>query len=176
METPTTSKWKSWEVFLTRVLAVIGAISIIIGTVKGGAELKEIFWANPQILNAQNCTCIVSASGEAIDFELLVNNPGSKNCSVIEVNLIWPDGLAANLDPDRGTSLPKTILPSSSETLKIRGWGHKTHRASATDWSLIPEGKLVLKPNQTSVEATALVKFNTGHIAKKKIAFIVVRN
>ncbi len=166
---------KYWKAFLTGAAATILTIFAII---KGGEELKEIFWTNPQILNAQNCTCAAWEGGETINFELLVNNPGSKNCSVIEVNLIWPDGLAADLDTwgERITHLPKTIAPGSSEIVKMSGYGHKRHKASATDWSLIPEGKLVLRPDQNSVEATALVKFNTGYIAKKKIDFIVSRN
>ena len=110
-------------------------------------------------------------------FELLVSNPGSKNCSIIEVNLIWPDGLIADLDTwgELITALPKTISPGSSEIIKMRGNGHKKHKASATDWTLIPEGKLVLQSTQTSVEATVLVKFNTGHIAKKRITLTVER-
>ena len=155
METPAKSKW-DWKVFVKNVLAIIGAISIILGTIKLCMELKEVFWANPQIVNAKNCRCDVFETGEQINFELLINNPGSKNCSIMEVNLIWPNELAADSDIQIITpQFPETIPTGSSEIIRMTGYGHNNRKVSA--------------------EATVLVKFNTGYIAKKKITLMIER-
>ena len=181
METPTTSKWKSLEVFLTKALVVIGAITLIFGAIKGCVELKEILWANPQISDAQNCFVFIPDAGEGKDicFELLVNNPSSKDCSIISIDLTWPDGLNADLEwGGLSTILPKTIPAYQTEKIKISGLDHKWRELNpdTPGDKLIPEGKLELRPNQKSTEATVVVKFNTGYIAKKKITFIVKRN
>ncbi|MGA2916567.1 MAG: hypothetical protein ABSE89_11130 [Sedimentisphaerales bacterium] len=161
--------WKSWKV---RLIGAVGMTAMIFGLIE---SVEHIFCshAKPQLLDTQNCIVRIGGNSEEVHFELLVNNIGTKDCSLISIDLTWPDGLNADiggLGHESLTPLPKTIPAGSTERIKMSGSGHKIREEGV--W----EGKLELKPNQKSVEATVVVKFNTGHIIKRKIIFAVERS
>ncbi|MBN2019245.1 MAG: hypothetical protein JW749_03360 [Sedimentisphaerales bacterium] len=160
-------KLKFWKGFWTGIVTTLGTIATIIAIIVG---CLTIFGghAKPQILESQNCIIrpYDAGGGAEIRFELLINNSGSKDCSVTTVDLIWPNGLAAELGWESSTLLPKTIPPGVTERIKMRGRDHKSPNG-------VDEGKLVLQPNQNSIEATVAVKFNTGHNIKKKITLTI---
>ena len=157
------ANWKYWKGFFAGIAT---AILVIFALIEGTAKVKDLFTnpAEPQILDVQNCLIFPIVNNEDIRFELLVNNPGTKDCSIISIDLTWPDGLDAELF----TSLPKTIPAGLTEKVVIKGWGHKMQGFRS-------EGKLELQPDQTTAEATVTVKFNTKHIIRKKITFTIER-
>ncbi|MGA1980414.1 MAG: hypothetical protein ABSG99_07645 [Sedimentisphaerales bacterium] len=159
---------------MTVVVSIASAITIILGAY---TLLKDFIWGKPQLLNVENCFVSIPDAGEGkeIHFELLVNNAGSKDCSVISVNLEWPDGLNADLawGASSSTSLPTTIQVGHTERIKMSGLDHKWHALNPDNPSdkWIPEGKLEIQPNQKSAEGTVIIGFNTGYVIKRKIAF-----
>ena len=144
--------WKFWKGFIVGGLAVLALVIGIITDVAG--VLKR---AKPQILDAQNCHVRPFDAPEGyIDarFELLINNAGTKDCSLTSIDLTWPNGL----DTELYVSLPKTIPAGLTEKVAIEG-----------------QGRLELKSNQTTAEATVRVEFNTKHVIKRKIIFTIER-
>jgi hypothetical protein len=159
------SKWKSWAV---NVLAVIGAISLFFQVIKGGTELKEIFWTKPQISAIENCRVRPEGPEQQMEFELLVNNPDSKNVSIISVGLIWPDKHKAEIYKYK-PELPMTI--PAGQTIRIPVWGY----CRELDVKKGVRDKLELSKNQNVLEGTVAVRFNTNDISKKKITFPLER-
>jgi hypothetical protein len=160
---------KFWKWFCVVALPFIGIVFALHNDIIDCINV----WLNqakPQILDAQNCIARIILNNEEIHFELLVNNAGSKDCSVTSIDLTWPDGLSADLGNWPSTSLPKTIPAGTTERIIMHGWGHKMKGQGFT-----PEGKLTLQPNQDSAEATVAVKFNTTQVIEKRITFVVER-
>ena len=128
---------------------------------RGAKTIKDL-WpsrAKPQLLEARNCCIFVAANEEYAEFDLLVNNAGSKDCSVLSVELRWPDGVSK--DFEYKPRLPITISPGRTERITVEGY------------ALTKESfKFRSRPKQRSVEATVVVKFNTDKDKKKKISFI----
>jgi len=127
--------------------------------------------AKPRLLDAQNCfirsTNIVrDVNGKDVgvitafaSFELLVDNAaGSKDCSVLSIELNLPEGVITDFTCK--PCLPTTISPGRTEHIMARGISDKGSR-------------IKLQPKQHSVEAMAVVKFNTGKTIEKKISFII---
>jgi hypothetical protein len=161
------ANWKFWKVFFAGVASAIVAIAALIGAVD---IVKN--WSSrpkPQILDAQNCSVKVSSNAETVWFELLVNNAGVKDCSITSISLTWPDGINADLEYEPSTLLPKTIPAGLTERIIVYGFAYKF-----VD-TFKPERRIELQPDQNSVEAEAVVKFNTGQIIKKSITFTVER-
>lgn len=156
--------WLSWRVFFLVVILVFIALNRVFDFI---GKVRAI-WpsrANPQLLEVKNC--FVSSGNEAAWFDLLVDNTGSKDCSLILVELEWPNGAIADFEGPKPideprTPLPATILPGRTKRVIMLGFFHGANR-------------LKLQPEQNSVEATVAVKFNTGQTIKKKITFIIKR-
>jgi len=165
------SKQRSWKVLLKDVLAIIGVIALIFEATEHGAKLKEIFWGQPkpQILAAENCNIWLEDAEQQLEFELLVNNPGSKNVSMISFGLIWPDGRKADLNKHK-PSLPMTI--PAEQTVRIPVWGY----CRELDVNEGFRDRFKFPKDQTTLEGTVVVKFNTNGVIKKKITFPLERS
>ncbi len=156
--------WKGFWTGIATILAIIGTvIGIIVGclTIFGGH-------AKPQLLPPVNCAIRPEGNVQGVNFDLLVNNVGSKDCSVISIGLVWPDGREADLrryEP----SLPKKVSPGQTERIAVKGYCHKFD-ANDGVW-----GKLKLQPNQLTTKGTAIVRFNTNKVIEQEITFSIER-
>ncbi|MDD5063696.1 MAG: hypothetical protein PHQ35_02910 [Phycisphaerae bacterium] len=156
------AKKKFWKYFFAGIAAIAALVGTVDIVINWGGRPK------PQILDAQNCFIEVSANTETVWFELLVNNAGAKSCSITSIDLFWPDGHKADLEYEPSTPLPKTISAGLTERIVAYGFCHKMH-------GFTPEHRIELQPDQNSVEAEAVAKFNTGQSVKKSIPFAVRR-
>ena len=163
--------WSFWKAFSVGAVAMLVTV---VTTLNGIAELKRRWSdkATPQLLDVQYCFIVVMPDFEEFWFELLVNNAGSKDCSVISTELILPNGDISMLVFEPSTSLPKTIVAGRTERIARKGQCGGTTQYGKC------KGKLprpALQPHQNSVEGTVAVRFNTGHIIKRKVNFTVGR-
>jgi hypothetical protein len=164
----------NWEFLKVFGSGVIFASAVIFFFAKGIATLKSL-WPNrakPQLLDVQYCFIVIMPDFEQFWFELLVNNAGSKDCSVISAELMLPNGDISTLVWEPSTNLPKTILAGRTERITRKG------QCGGVEQYGRCKGKLprpVLQPQNNSVEGTVAVKFNTGHIIKRKVNFTVGR-
>ena len=143
------SEWSFWKGFFSGV-----ALTSLVALLKGAALIKSL-WpmrAKPQILEAQNCNIPPLSGADKFIFDLLVNNAGSKNCSVISVELRYQECSLTQLIYE--PSLPSKISPGQTVRITTYGYTDKTNRFK-------------LQPKQQTFEATALVKFNTNKIIQK---------
>lgn len=158
--------WSSLGIFATGAATCFALL-------RGATLIKGLLprRAKPQLLEAKNCNIrsaniVRDVNGKDVgvitafaSFELLVDNAaGSKDCSVLSIELRLPDGVMTDFTCE--PCLPTTISPGRTEHITVRGVSDKGSR-------------IKLQPKQHSVEATAVVKFNTGKIIKKKISFII---
>ena len=162
--------WKFWEAFSSGAIA---AILTVFALIKGIAATKSL-WSNrakPQLLDVQNCCIKIESGFEPFWFELLVNNAGLKDCSVISVELRLPNGDVSKLVWASGsTRLPKTI--TAGQAVLITRYGQCGGVAQYGKC----KGKLqrpVLQPQNNSIEGAIVVKFNTNKIIEKKTIFFV---
>jgi hypothetical protein len=156
--------WSFWKGFVS------GAALTALAFLRGVAAIKAL-WPNrakPQVLDTQKCFIDISPAVVTVKFELLVNNAGSKDCSVVLVELMLPNGRFANLDRESSTTLPKTIAAGQTERITMWGWCGKPQELNLRPLS---KERLALQPPQNSVEGTVVVKFNTKKIIKKKTIF-----
>ena len=170
--------WVFWKGFLSGAASVA---LVFLTLIKGIAALKSILpnRAKPQLLDIQNCCISIGpdTTFEPFWFELLVNNAGSKDCSVISVELRLPNGDISKLVwASSSTRLPKTIAAGQTERITRNGQcGGKAQYGQCSK----PQGlntskeRLALQPQQNSVEGTVVVKFNTKKIIEKKTIFMV---
>ena len=145
--------WKFWKGFILGGLATLATVVVIITSVAG--TFKR---AKPQILAAKKCYIIrYDAPAEAIDAncELFIYNKGTKDCSVISIDLTWLNGSDIELDD---MPLPMIIPANSTKKVTIGG---------CSKFEFRPE-------RQTKTEATVKVEFDTKHICEKKITFTVI--
>jgi len=165
METPTASKWDSLKNFLTKVLAVIGLIAVICGAIKGAAEVKDLFWPPKPQIEAQNCR--VTDDLKSLCFDLRINNPASKTCSVLSIDLNVLNRLKVDLHryffkiPE---TIPEfiTIPAGQADLIKLCG-----------DFN---GKKLELPPDQNSIKGKLVVKFNTNDKITENISFTLDRH
>jgi len=150
--------------FLGAFIAGAGVCFVLL---KRAAAIKAFLssQAKPRLLEAQECSIELSRHAKTVWFELLVYNPGSKDCSVTSVKLRWPNRRLANLGYVGSTLLPKTIPAKGTERIKMYGSCHK----------MLSAYRLELPPKQNYVRATVAIKFNTGQTIIKKITFVVKR-
>jgi hypothetical protein len=164
METSTASKWDSLKNFLTKVLAVIGLIVLICGAIKGAAEVKDLFWPPKPQIEAQNCR--VTDDLKSLCFDLMINNPASKACSVLSIDLNVLNGLKVDLQrvffkiPE---TMPEFITIPAGQAGLIKLCGDFKGK------------KLELPPDQTSVKGILTIKFNTNDTITQNISFILYR-
>jgi len=155
--------WKFWKGFLFGALTLL---ALLVAIITGIAGLLNN--ADPQILAAQNCIIWAESNIQEVRFEILINNAGSKDISAISIDLVWPDGSNADIEGYK-PPLPKTIPPGQTERIVIIGYCHPFDRFNG----FARRGKLKLQPDQTTIEGTAVVKFNTKDIISKKITFTI---
>ena len=160
------SDWSFWKGFVSGA-----ALTSLVTVLKVPVLIKEL-WprrAKPRLLDAKNCCILAFSGGEHVEFDLLVDNAGgTKDCSVISVELRCPNGVITDLNKahlanfryEPSTQLPTTISAGRTERIIASGYTNKANRFK-------------LQPKQHSVEATAVVKFNTGKTIEKKISFII---
>jgi hypothetical protein len=161
--------WVFWKGFLSGAASVA---LVFLTLIKGIAALKSILpnRAKPQLLDIQNCCISIGpdTTFEPFWFELLVNNAGSKDCSVISVELRLPNGDISKLVwASSSTRLPKTIAAGQTERITRNGQCGKPQGLNTS------KERLALQPQQNSVEGTVVVKFNTNKIIEKKTIFTV---
>lgn len=144
----------SWKTFFAGAGSAIIAMAALIGAIDVVKNWSSR--AKPQVLEAQQCA--VTIRSKTIGFELLVNNPDSKDCSIISIDLLELNGVKADLDLD--ISLPKTIPAGQTNRIGVVG----NFRS-----------KLELQPDQKTTEGIVEVKFNTNDIIKKCIIFTLCR-
>ncbi len=163
----TERQWRFCEVVvvggLTLLAVWIGMITDWLGLAKR---------AKPQLLEVRDCFAWVDGgkeSDQTVEFKLLVNNAGSKDCSIIGIDLVWPDGNIADLEGLR-KSLPKTIPSGQAESLSIWGYCRPPKSLIGT----IEREKIESPPEQTTLEGAIVIKFNTKHIIEKKITFTLL--
>jgi hypothetical protein len=161
--------WKFWQGFLAGAAAMIPTLFTVL---KGIAELKSFFsnQAKPQLLDVQNCRISIGSASETFHFELLVNNAGSKDCSVISVELKLPNGDISQFVWAKSTELPKTI--AAGQTERITRDGQCGGVAQYGKYKVALQ-RPVLQSQKNFVEGTLTVKFNTNKIIKKKTTFTI---
>jgi len=157
------TKWKFWKGYLFGVLTTF-ALLITIAT--GVRELLKR--AKPKLLDTKDCEAFVDSSEQTVEFKILLNNAGSKDCSVVNVELLWPDGLQAQLTSFK-PPLPQTLLSGHTELLSV--WGYCC--LSKISGGVIQRDKLIVPPEQDTIEGTVSITFNTKNIIKQKISFIL---
>jgi hypothetical protein len=132
------SRYELWSLVVTAIAAIGGLF---------------VFWPKRAKLRFVRFEkCLVNSFG-FLDFDLLIDNSGSKDCSLIRVKLIWPNGSNANLSPDKSTPLPKVIPAGLTERVIMHGDSHKSS----------------FEPNAIDGEVT--LEFNTHKPIKKTIRF-----
>jgi len=147
------SDWWFWGLIAAGIAVSLKLLNI--------ATLIKSIWpdrAKPQLSDAQDCFVRVYKNCENASFDLLVDNAGSKDCSVISVELKYREGCITNFIYE--PPLPMTISPGRTERIVVAGYAFE-------------ENRFKLQPEQQSVKATAFVKFNRGKIIEKKISFII---
>jgi hypothetical protein len=139
--------WGFWKGYAS---GAISGIAVFWGGIKGVAELKS-FWldrARPHLLKTEKCA--VNTAGVSY-FELLINNSGLRDCSLVSIELTWPNGDVATLGYEPSTSLPKTIPAGLTE--RVIGCGNCTQNIG---W-----GMLTLKFNTKKKPIKEKIKFST---------------
>lgn len=117
------------------------------------------FWLNrtkPHIYDVQEHS--ITFGSKILCLELLINNPDSKNCSVISITL--PKVGEYEVEHDSLSASPPITIPAGQTEL-IRWFGH------VKDMKSLPD------PN--TLTGTVEVKFNTNNTSQKTINFTLYR-
>ena len=153
------SDWTLWGAFSA-------GVGVCFAGLKGAVVIKSLLpsKAKPQLSEPEDCFIFPTKGVYGIgklSFDLLVDNSkGSKSCSLMSVELKFPDGVVTDFVYKPG--LPTTISAGQTERVNISGDSHK-----ANGFELLPDN--------TAVEATAVAKFNSKKTIEKKITFIIKR-
>jgi hypothetical protein len=107
--------WEFWKGVASGVLGtVLASLSCIVAV--------KSLWpkrAKPNLLKIDKC--IIDSLG-CVCIELLINNSGPKDCSLISIDLDWPKKSFWEKD---STFIPKKIVAYSTERIVIYGSGVK---------------------------------------------------
>ncbi len=153
--------WKFWKGLF---IGFLSTSALFITILVGINELSKK--AKPQLLKVEDCFLQVDGL-QVVEFDLLVNNAGSKDCSVIGIDLIWPDKYKADLDSIK-PPLPKTLLTGHTERIEVFGDCRPLEKSK--EYGLIRK-RWELPPDQNNVEGTIIIKFNTNDTITRKIIF-----
>lgn len=156
-----TGYWVALGSIATAILAIIGLLK---------------FWpkrAKPKVLSIEKCLITIGNFfpgpffQEKIVFELLIGNDGSKECSVIWIDLILlPSGQKAELDL---TSLPINIPVNLPVKISIKGFCSKPQKSHGVDKKLTSG----ISAEQKTVETAIIIKFKNADTINESKTFDV---
>ena len=110
--------WESCKNFVW--VWVIPLLFGVFWLIKKLAETKSVLpkRAKPRLLDAQNCK--INKDLITAGCDLLIDNVGSKNCSIISIDLVILEKLKVDFFNAR-TTLPKSISIDSTERIEFFG-------------------------------------------------------
>ena len=166
--------WEFWKGFASGAAIVL---AIVFWLAKGIAAIESILPKRPKLkIEVKDCSIAIGRFpawfwGEKVQFILLVNNTGSRNCSVTSVKLILPDRNFADLKAGKSTTLPLLVSTDKPEEIRMCGLCRKWEKLNdANDVPKRPD----MFPKQDSIEATILININTKKHPIKRLATFAI--